>query len=168
MKRYLAASLMLSGLSLLGVSPAGAKVLASKSWGPITNIDNNVSLGSASGTTGWRDDFGDQIYVDFSSVKDRKVNSHATYGQVDWAFNGSYCYVSGISEGGGSISCNSGWYGDGSNQTSRTNAEINPAELRKNLKLTADSARAGSKVCEDRGTFGRDKCSAQKIIGFSY
>jgi len=99
-------------------------------------------------------------------------NGRSVYPQVNWAKNGSYCYVSGLSigkgGGSGSVGCSNGWNGYGQTRA-RDMADSGWWFYRmwKGFDLNSNSVRGALKICEDI-SWRHDPCSDYRFGGVSY
>jgi hypothetical protein len=94
-------------------------------------------------------------------------NGRSVYTSVNWAKNGTFCYLSGIGEGA-QASCGSGWNGYGS--TRSQNIQDSSwwfSYHNKSYDLYSDSIRGQLRVCEDI-SFQTDPCSGSRYLGISY
>lgn len=94
-------------------------------------------------------------------------NGRAVYTHVNWAKNGTYCYISGIGDGA-QASCGSGWNGYGSTRSK----DIQDSSWwfswhNKAYDPYSDSIRGQLQVCEDI-SWQSDPCSGSRFLGISY
>ncbi len=94
-------------------------------------------------------------------------NGRAVYTYVEWAKNGTYCYVSGIGQGA-QASCGSGWNGYGSTRSK----DIQDSNWwfsthNKSYDLYSDSVRGRLRTCENVA-YQVDPCSGSRYLGISY
>lgn len=174
--RWGVAVCLLIGLFAAGVGTASAATITAHYTGLYVYESGSKIVGEIDYTTNTNNLFqrinndpnGDRMYVK-APVRDRASgNGHSVYPQVDWAKNGSFCYVSGVGADSASVSCSSGWNGYGS-----TRAD-NMADsswwfygFNKPYDINSDSIRAALKICEDI-SFQTDPCSGKRYGGISY
>lgn len=117
------------------------------------------------------DPHGDRMRIT-APYRDRNAaNGRGVHTSVDWAKNGSYCYLSGIgvSKSGGSaaVSCGSGWNGYG--HTESSNIQDTSwwfSYHQKPYDINSNSIRGALHICQEEND--ADPCSGKRFMGISY
>lgn len=113
------------------------------------------------------DPYGDRLQIQ-TPFRDRApANGAGVHTSVDWAKNGTYCYVSGIGQGSGSVACGSGWNAAGHTETSNiSDSAWHFWSHQRAYDPYSDSIRGGVHICQ--AEFDADPCSGKRYMGISY
>lgn len=179
MRRLTTVAVLVAATVLAGAGAAHANqtirysglYLTSSSGKVLAEIDRTTSVNNLFQKI-TDDASGDRMRVQ-APWRDRSpANGHSVYVRVDWAKNGTFCYVSGIgvSSNGGSasVACSNGWNGYGQSKSSH----IEDSgwwffRAGKAYDINSNSLRAAVMACEDH-SWARDPCSGKRFGGISY
>lgn len=117
------------------------------------------------------DPYGDRVKIT-APFRDRApANGAGVHTSVDWAKNGTFCYISGIgvSSTGGSVSasCSNGWNSYG--HTESSNIQDSSWWFSYHSKVydpSSNSIRGGVHICQEESD--ADPCSGKRYMGISY
>src|SRR5690349_18478811 len=165
-------------LPMIAMGAAQAHALPGGNWASSTSplYVNSSGYGgtvsAAYGTfQGYREDQnrGSRIQ-DWSAHRDPNGNTseRGAYVNHAWYFDGNNCYVTSLSDSGGSIGCSTGWWSQGTTHTPDTESKSwQYYETWHVIDPTGSSGRAGMSACFDR-VLASDYCSGTIYRGANY